>query len=84
MAFDFWVTLTVCRLAKGCVKIDQSEQGLKAGVQQGEDQKRRNFSESHCGGTQWLLAHITFVSVCFLCCSLLRLLSSAQTVEELS
>ena len=40
MVFDFWVTLTVCRLAKGRLKIDQSEQGLKAGVQLGEDQKR--------------------------------------------
>lgn len=40
MVFDFCLTLTVCRLAKGCLKIDQSEQGLKAGVQLGEDQKR--------------------------------------------
>lgn len=43
VAFDFWATLTVCRLAKGCLKADQSKRGLKAGVQLGEDQKRHKL-----------------------------------------
>lgn len=43
MAFDSWATLTVCSLAKGCLKADQSKRGLKAGVQLGEDQKRHKL-----------------------------------------